>query len=268
MSNFYLLEVNWESTGYFNDFVLPSEIVSKDPNTIWKTTLNYAKEGKFEYVSQLFRILKQAVPSPLAMACSDLLGDAGTNACFELILEEIKTTKDFNLIMELCNALQLRGKLSDVLTLLSAYEKTYKENKDADIFPVWIADLIEPDGSLLSEPSEFVNIQNYQQAVINRCKKLEDYLGTEQAVIYKGELFSVTKLAQYILARIHLPYLRVDDLRHKFEAVTGVDCSSFFKNGKFQPLSAAALLEQFLESYEVTKYKNGVRYFFGHRIPD
>ena len=40
------------------------------------------------------------------------------------------------------------------------------------------------------------------------------------------------------------------------------------KAGKLQPLSAAAIVEEFLESRESEKYEDGVRYFFGHRIPD
>ena len=40
------------------------------------------------------------------------------------------------------------------------------------------------------------------------------------------------------------------------------------KEGVIQPLATAAILEEFLESPEAAKYEDGVRYFFGHRIPD
>jgi hypothetical protein len=56
--------------------------------------------------------------------------------------------------------------------------------------------------------------------------------------------------------------------RRRFEASTGIDCSGFYKDRNFQPLTAAAILEDFLESPEVARYEEGVRYFFGHRIPE
>ena len=52
------------------------------------------------------------------------------------------------------------------------------------------------------------------------------------------------------------------------EASTGIDCSGFYQEEKPQPLTAAAIIEDFLESSESQHYEKGVRYFFGHRIPD
>jgi hypothetical protein len=37
---------------------------------------------------------------------------------------------------------------------------------------------------------------------------------------------------------------------------------------KLDPLAAAAILEDMLESGELERFEPGVRYFFGHRIPD
>ncbi|MEZ4271726.1 MAG: hypothetical protein R3C68_09935 [Myxococcota bacterium] len=56
--------------------------------------------------------------------------------------------------------------------------------------------------------------------------------------------------------------------RHKFEVATGIDCSEMFYERMPQPLVAAKIVEEFLESPDVDKYEDGVRYFFGHRIPD
>jgi hypothetical protein len=56
--------------------------------------------------------------------------------------------------------------------------------------------------------------------------------------------------------------------RLTFEAYTGIDCRHFYVDDRLQKLAAAATLEAFLESGEVDKYEPGVRYFFGHRIPD
>ncbi len=57
------------------------------------------------------------------------------------------------------------------------------------------------------------------------------------------------------------------DLREKFEASTGINCSGFYNNKQFQPLAATAVLEEFLESVDPQKYREGMRYFFGHPVP-
>jgi hypothetical protein len=53
------------------------------------------------------------------------------------------------------------------------------------------------------------------------------------------------------------------------EANTGLDCRGFYdRDFMLRPLAAAAIVEDFVESGEANKYLPGVRYFFGHRIPD
>ncbi|NJK31974.1 MAG: hypothetical protein HC927_05885 [Deltaproteobacteria bacterium] len=56
--------------------------------------------------------------------------------------------------------------------------------------------------------------------------------------------------------------------RRRFEASTGIDCSEFYSDGEFFPLVAAARLEAWIDSPEADRYEPGVRYFFGHRIPN
>ena len=97
--------------------------------------------------------------------------------------------------------------------------------------------------------------------------RLVNNLGGADTLVFQGEQFGVIKFTRFLLDRIRRPYFR-SVLRHKFEALTGVDCTAFYKNGIFQPLSAAAVIEEFLDSPAAGAYEPGVRYFFGHRIPD
>ena len=82
-------------------------------------------------------------------------------------------------------------------------------------------------------------------------------------------LKKMKKTAEEFLAFTQGPYSgsRHPYLREKFEACTGIDCSDFYDDGDFQPLTAAARLEAWLESDQPNKYLPGERYFFGHRIP-
>jgi hypothetical protein len=267
---FIRLGTDWENTGYFGapqsfDDVSLSPDARRDQWRVWLAAFARAREGDFSLVAPLLDVLMQSVPSTLAMACSDLIGDAGPPACFSRIVNEIGVAQSFEMVDELTSALHLRGMLSDVRLLLDAYER-YHENKDADILPVRISDLIESDDGLLSEPAEFTDMSAYRSAVISRCTELEDRFGTDRVIVFHGDRFGAARLAQYMLERVRMPYAS-SYLRHKFEAATGIDCTAFYKDKTLQPLAASAILEQFLESPAAETFETGVRYFFGHRIP-
>ena len=54
-----------------------------------------------------------------------------------------------------------------------------------------------------------------------------------------------------------------------FEANSGVPCREFYSLAlEFQPLAAAAVVEQFLDSDAPRRYEPGVRYFMGNRLDD
>jgi hypothetical protein len=66
------------------------------------------------------------------------------------------------------------------------------------------------------------------------------------------------------IGNVEMPYTG----RHIFEASTGIDCRPFFRNKEFQPLNAAAILEEFLASPAAEKFNPNIRYFFGRFVPD
>ena len=57
-------------------------------------------------------------------------------------------------------------------------------------------------------------------------------------------------------------------LRRRFEPATGLDCSEIFADDTVHPLAAAAIAEEFLDSDAAARFEDGVRYFFGRRIPE
>jgi hypothetical protein len=77
-------------------------------------------------------------------------------------------------------------------------------------------------------------------------------------------------MARDLYGRLRDPSTDVEDIDDRlwFEAATGIDCSSFFDDGEFQPLAATAIVEEFLESGDPERFEPGVRYFFRNRIPD
>ncbi|QRK11042.1 hypothetical protein JQX13_13790 [Archangium violaceum] len=111
----------------------------------------------------------------------------------------------------------------------------------------------------------------YEDRVLERYEELKRKFGTDQVILLHGERFSVVSVARRLLRSLNgsdFERAKRPFYRRRFEASTGIDCSPFYKDGEFQPLTAAAILEDFLESPEAARYEEGVRYFFGHRIPE
>jgi hypothetical protein len=84
--------------------------------------------------------------------------------------------------------------------------------------------------------------------------------------LFEGEPVGARRLAEKLLVHLQMADLP-EYWRGRFEAMTGLDCSGFYKSGSLQPLTAAAIVEDFLESGDADKFEPGTRYFFGHRIP-
>lgn len=88
-----------------------------------------------------------------------------------------------------------------------------------------------------------------------------------------GAPFSVLSLAERILAhaRVGEDSVRTNFERMAFEANTGVSCRSFFEEdgpqAPFRPLSAAAVVEGFLEEPRSRRFVPNQRYFFGYPVP-
>jgi hypothetical protein len=67
-------------------------------------------------------------------------------------------------------------------------------------------------------------------------------------------------------ATLDRPYFR-SSLRRSFEAATGIDCRSWYRDRTLCPPAAVATLQRFLGT-DAARFEPGVRYFWGHRIPE
>lgn len=265
--------INWKASGYFAYSAPPLDSQSyglgelkKHPFLFWLNALHQAKQGDFSLVPQLLEFCYQAQHPIVDTLSSELIGDAGPTKCFEAIHETINETPYFETKLDLCSAMHSRGLLGDVLVLLKVFKSTY-ELEDAEIIPTYISDLLEKKPGKLSDHSCFSTCKAYEEAVLKKYYKIAESVGSEEILVLKGDVFSITKTAKIILQHMEEPYVQ-SKLRRKFESSTGINCSSFFSNSQFQPLNAAAMVEEFLDSDEPDKYEPSVRYFFGHRIPD
>ena len=247
-SEFQMNGINWTAKGYFG---VPPPPDAKQPASLLRTIrgncgrlrCHRAKQGDFALLPNLISLCKQVEDPVLAQSASYLLGDAGTAGCFSIMEQELDSIEYVGTILDCVKRLHFRGKLANVPLILRAYERIATDS-DADVVPVWLSNLLEPEDGVLSESIQFEDLEDYLDAVRARYKQVTDELGTDQVFVYRGEVFGVQRLARYILRRVKQPFVR-SELRHRFEAATGIDCSPFYKRGNCSPSPPPHWLKNF-----------------------
>ncbi len=241
-----------------------------DPWQALAIAVQEAKTGNFTHLPRVLDLYDPSGDYRFNYHCIIFIGDAGTGSCFERIIAELEhqaDPDDYEVGINYSRALTSRGLLADIPLLVKAYHRHAFFRDAAEIIPSFISSLLEPEPGPLSDPTEFARRPLYKAAVLARYQELSEAFGGDQVLVIKGERFGVVSMAERMIELLHKPYFS-PNLRRKFEATTGIDCSAFYKKEVLQPLAAAAIVEEFLESPEAAKFEEGVRYFFGHRIPD
>jgi hypothetical protein len=263
----------WEGAGYFAypdppaDLALTETTLDAEPALLWLAALSNAKHGDFSLIPRLVPMCEDDSEPILSTLASDLTGDAGPDSLINSVAEHLRHgTDNYEAVLNFCSVLDARGLLADVLTLLNAFE-AIQEIRDASIISVYLSNCLEVEPGRLAERHKFESFSAYRRAVESRYHELVEQFGTDRILLLRGKPFGVLPLARKILTRAQEPYFPMD-LRRRFEASTGIDCSSFYRDGEFQPLRAIALVETFLEDPGCARFRDGQRYFFGHPIPD
>jgi hypothetical protein len=194
------------------------------------------------------------------------LGDAGDAACFEAVKAALAAGSEDKLVdwrmkVDFCCVLATWGRLSVVPILLDTYFLVQNID-DAEIIPVCISRLIEGQ---IADPAGADTEERYRVDVMNRYQELVEQFGADDVLVFHGGVYSVIALAKHLLSELKKGRF-VGDLRLRFEASTGIDCSRFYAGGIVQTAAATALVEQFLASPDARKYEEGVRYFFGRPL--
>jgi hypothetical protein len=268
----------WRELGYH--FQLPPElnlerlggVGSSDPWITFLSVFEEAKGGNFSNLSRLVNCILTTDDWVMLRAATEVLGDTGSS-CLRSSLEEIYRQglqKDDPVLIEFCRSLWCSHFLWVVPIITEIYLDTQFRN-DSAILPINLAQLL---GNKYIPFPEIIGSgdDEYKKNIQDRYELLRTQFNGDNVPIWKGKIYSVKKIASEFLDDLRKNELLLEAnffcYRHKFEAATGIDCSGMFVNGTPQPLVASAIIEEFLEGPRVTLFENGVRYFFGHRIPD
>ena len=131
-----------------------------------------------------------------------------------------------------------------------------------------LSDMLEDAPGPIADAKEDDRV--YRALVMSRFEELRDQLGTDEVAITRGQPVEVDEVARrlrQILLQERSMTAEAMYTRMLLEAFTGLDCRAFYKGDRFQPLSAVAVLEEFLDHADLSGYRPGVRYFFGHPVP-
>ncbi|QLL16145.1 hypothetical protein [Pseudomonas chlororaphis] len=262
--NEFQFQIDYYGKGYLGSPPLPEGLQLPrapfdDPWRVCALALDRAKRGDFELMPVVLQLYGKTHDIALDHRCLELLSDAGTSACFSKIAEIVKNEPDLHRVFDLCGALTARSELSYVPILLDKHLSN-KGSEEAER----LTDYIE---GLLGKQLFSVEADDYEDAVILCHQKLLDKFGDERTLVLQGERYGVSHLARFILQDIQSPYFSSLRWKLQFEAATGINCSAWYKAKKLQPLAATATIETFLEDPDSSKYEDGIRYFFGHKIP-
>lgn len=263
--------LDWEGAGY-SGAPSPSpedqfpDPVTDAPWTAFAIVIANAKAGDFLLAHRLLDALTPDCSNFLRSQITDVLADIASDALVDRIAAAVAgdaSRMDGYLLLDFCEIIAFRGRLSDVPVLLDAYaSKRYL--RDAEIVPILLSDMLEGVPGSIADYGSCATLDDYRALVTKRQAKLTDAHGPD-ARVYFGEPYSVERLARLALVRARSGLLDSNE-RKRFEAATGIDCCAFYEDGDLQPLRAAAILEEFLDSESVAHYRPGQRYFFGHPL--
>ena len=252
-----------------SELLSPAALRDENPWLVLGAVLERAKRGDYGSLPLLFQRMRAFDTGVFWNACVILLGQAGPRKILQQALSEFDKeiqANDINIIKRVSFIHYESLLLWTVPVMLDLFQRVANRDQ-VIIIPRLFSRILEEkqgeiyDASLPDEP--------YRQLVLNRCSTLAQTFGTDQVAAWRGKLFSVKSLAEQLLKDLTGGQVaNVMGERGIFEASTGIDCSSFYKDRQLQPLAAATIVEGFLEDGDADKYQPGVRYFFGHPIPD
>jgi hypothetical protein len=270
------------------DIADPRHLQSRDWQEALACVLANLQEGNFNVARVPGRLLETIDGPGLWVACTNLIGFAAPMSEVRDRVENMSSKVSSARRFYLCTAAMASGGIWAVQTILDAYPATVDPDTrrflayalswllEEEPGPIWDGpDFLEMPADNLppnEEPEVYSDIEGYVAMVQARSSAWLQRQGPGDApIIAEGGVLRIGEVARQLHERVRRGERgdRVEKGRMLFEAMTGVDCRAFFNpHGVIQPLAAAAILEEFLESGEADKYEPGVRYFFGRRIPD
>jgi hypothetical protein len=282
----------WESAPPF-DLLSDRALADPSPWVVVASVVERAKHGDHREAKRLREFFER--DQPVALARISLLAFADTAPLGDLpLLEEALRSPIAATRVHAAAAGALTGSLTLIPAMLRAWEAARSLN-DHESIGFALSEVLEPQGGPIAESVGSYDLLPSNEPLTPAAAEAQAFMDQmyrdvdppvlpqhvraalaehtrafgERTSLWRGVPYDIRALAQELLDiarenRTHVIY----DLRHRFEASTGLDCRSMLYALRLQPLAIAAIIERFLQSSDAAKFQRGVRYFWGHRIPE
>jgi hypothetical protein len=285
-------------TGFHFGAPVPPDLASSryleaaDPEDVICSVLAHAQQGRFEPCSRLLELLVAHDDADVWGSCATLLSFAAPRSILrqlvplaERLQVERKTDAPLQWIGE---TLARSHEPWTVPVVLRLFERIRAYDRYMAL-PVHLSLLLEPEPAEVDagprrlrapdepdwyEPPPAWDVLDYIRKVERRHTEVIAMLpNPDSSCVFDGELLSLRRVAARALIRVNESresQLRIAEARMLLEAYTGEDFRGFYDadQNQLRPLAASARLEAFLQSVSPDRFAPGVRYFFGHRIPE
>ncbi|ATB50992.1 hypothetical protein MYMAC_006649 [Corallococcus macrosporus DSM 14697] len=271
----------------------PRHLASDDPWHVIPCVLANLQQGRFEVSRMLVRLMHQERDAEIWNVCATLLSYAAPYSVIrelEASSEELLKSDEHSPYTRryFCEILSRSAGVWGVPHLIRHYREL-KDRKVESEVEHYISLMLEPEPRAIWHGPRIVWESNELPPPFEESTPLfmkEEYLNLvertfqevvstqklfEQDALWEGGRLDIRAVAQRLLTRVRdcTHPDRIEVGRMLLEGTTGLDFRAFFNgSGRLQSLTAAAITEEFLERGDADKYQPGVRYFFGHRIPD
>ncbi|MCP3138552.1 hypothetical protein [Pyxidicoccus xibeiensis] len=267
-------------------------LASHNPWQVIPCILANLQQGRFDVSRRLVRLMHETRDADVWNACATLLSYATPysvirelEAASETLLEPKRSpyTRRY-----FCEILSCSAGVWGVPHLIRHYQELKDRKVEAEV-EYYISQVLEAEPGPIANGPRVLWESNGLPPPFEESTPVylnEEYLALlestfqrlvssqrlrEGETIIEGGRLNIRDVAQRLLTRVQTGE-RLDRIamgRMLLESTTGLNCRAFFDDsGRLKNLTAAAIVEEFLERGDADRYQPGVRYFFGHRIPD
>jgi len=280
--------------GFHFSSAAPADIIDRrflndeDPWKVLACTLANLQLGNFDVAAVPIGLMKRCDDLVLWIACVDLVGYAAPTALVKSLFEQFSQPAYETRMRYICSAAFSAGGFWAVDQVIDIYLNSTNadEMRYLEFELSW---LLEDESGGLSSGPKLIEVRDAASLPFDRPELIPDIqafakLAKERATslhkssdvssglaVCEGKPFNIQNVAEILLTRLRRGdgSHPVDRGRMLLEATTGLDCHGFYsEKGLLQCLNATAIVEDYLESADSERYEPGLRYFFGHRIPD
>lgn len=264
--------VDWRAKGYFR-FPFGKEAPNVDVGHLedwleFERHLQASKAGHFSDPNILWSKMRSTRSWQVSGAYGYLIGRTAPASFLRELGALPLTICDIGTAVDTAHILGVSGLLFAVLPILKRVE-TLLDSGEVQGALRHLSEMLDDGTKPFTQMSAEGLAQGdtfalYAKQVTTAFADLSARLGTDQIQVWRGEVFSLRKLVERMLASAQRGHL-APRLRELFEATTGIDCSEFFQSRVPQPSMVQASLKS-VNAEMLDQVAPGHRYFFGHRI--